>query len=262
MTDWHNTLRLLIKIGESASLIVLGVMWGRKTNLGLVFRPLLGYLLCDISINIIGVYARRVLHNNIFTFHLSTLCDVTWLTLIFIYLASDKTKPWLKLGWLFFMISAVVSAAWVDGLSVNMNVLSRTVGNSFLVFMAFRQLSQMVSREYLLPPTESPVFIFCITVTIYYSSSLLVFIGQDLPRYGWHVSTDTAIDTVYFTRLFTSFYPFLRAIEFGLLLHLITLFPLGVTPRRALPRWLRFRIGWRPPTKTWRYRVLPPHLVG
>ncbi|OWP63351.1 hypothetical protein CDA63_09080 [Hymenobacter amundsenii] len=58
------------------------------------------------------------------------------------------------------------------------------------------------------------------------------------------------------------FYPFLRAIQFGLLLHLITLFPLGVAPRRALPRWLRFQLGWRPPSKTWRYRVLPPHLVG
>ena len=55
--------------------------------------------------------------------------------------------------------------------------------------MAFRQLAQMVRREYLLPPTESPVFIFCVTVAIYYSSSLPVFIGQDLPRYGWHSSS-------------------------------------------------------------------------
>ncbi|RFP65173.1 hypothetical protein D0N36_09910 [Hymenobacter lapidiphilus] len=99
-------------------------------------------------------------------------------------------------------------------------------------------------------------------VAIYYSSSLLVFIGQDLPRFGWLGISATDFNESYILLTIILFYPFLRAIQFGILLHLITLFPMGVTPRHALPRWLRFRLGWRPPTKNWRYRVLPPHLVG
>ena len=143
-----------------------------------------------------------------------------------------------------------------------MNTISRLVGNGFLISMAFRQLSQMVRREYLLPPAESPAFVFCIMVAIYYSSSLPVFIGQDLARYGLFKDSGIDVSTSSFITLVTSSYPLLRVIQFGLLLHLITLFPMGVTPRRALPWWLRFRIGWRPPGKAWRYRVLPPHLVG
>lgn len=237
-------------------------MWGRKTRLGPVFRPLIGYLICDTSVYIIGVYANRVLHNNIFNFHVSTFSDVTWLTLLFIHLASGKTKIWLKMGWLLFLASAITSALWVDGLTVNMNVLSRTVGNTFLILMAFRQLSQMIHHEYLIPPFESPVFLFCIAVAIYYSSSLAVFIGQDLPRFGWLGISVADFNARYIQNTIILFYPFLRAIHFGLLLHLIMLFPMGVTPRHALPRWLRFRLGWRPPAKNWRYRVLPPHLVG
>ncbi|SET72781.1 hypothetical protein [Hymenobacter actinosclerus] len=262
MADWQSTINLLLRIGESASLLLLGVIWGRKTNLGSAFRPLLGYLASDALIYVIDFFGRKILHNNIFIFQLSTFCDVTWLTLIFINLASNKTNKWLITGWLIFFFSTVVSIVWVDGITTNMNTLSRAVGNTFLVFMAFRQLSQMIRHEYLFPPFKSPPFVFCTIVAIYYSSSLPIFLGQDLPRYGWLISSDIVLNTKYFIRTISWFYPFLRAIQFGLLLHLITLFPMGVTPRHALPRWLRFRLGWRPPTKNWRYRVLPPHLVG
>ena len=263
MADWQSTISLFLSIGKSASVLLLGIMWGRKTDFGVVFRPLLAYLVSDAAIYVLDFFAKKILHNNNFIFHLSTFFDVTWLTLIFVNLSSDSTRNWLKLGWTIFFTNVVISAFWVDKLTNNMNTLSRLVGNAFLVFMAFRQLSQMVYREHLLPPAESPAFILCITVAIYYSSSLLVFIGQDLPRYGWLSSLGNSFNM---ERLLINaavwFYPFLRAIQFGLLLHLITLFPMGVTPRHALPQWLRFRLGWRPPTKNWRYRVLPPHLVG
>ena len=97
---------------------------------------------------------------------------------------------------------------------------------------------------------------------LYYSCSFLVLISQDLPRYEWFTNLNIPISEADFTRFTLIPYPFLRAIQFGLLLRLITLFPMGIAPRHALPRWLRFRLGWRPPTKNWRYRVLPPHLVG
>ncbi|MBT9395290.1 hypothetical protein KLP40_19140 [Hymenobacter sp. NST-14] len=260
--DWQSITDLLLSTGKSTSVLLLGIIWGRKINFGFIFRPLLTYLVCDAALYILDAIARKIFHNNIFNFHLSTFLDVTWLTLIFIHLASEKAKKLLKISWLMFFFSAVASALWIDGLTANMNTLSRMVGNSFLVFMAFRQLTQMVHREHLLPPAESPAFILCIAVAIYYSSSLLVFIGQDLPRYGWLSGSENNFSEQYIVRTLLEFYPFLRAIQFGLLLHLITLFPMGITPRHALPRWLRFRVGWRPPTKTWHYRVLPPHLVG
>ncbi|SDY07752.1 hypothetical protein [Hymenobacter psychrophilus] len=259
---WYSGISLFLHIGESISLLVLGTMWARRTKVTPVFRPLVAYLWCDSFFYVFNTFAKKVLHNNIFGFHISTFSDVTWLTVIFISLASDSTKNWLKTGWLLFFASAIISAIWVDGFITNINTLSRTVGNCFLVFMAFRQLNQMIRHDYLIPPFQSPVFIFCFIVGIYYSSSLLMFIGQDLSRYSWLSNSIIHFDQKYNGISALWFYPFLRALQFGLLLHLITLFPMGVTPRHALPRWLRFRLGWRPPTKNWRYRVLPLHLVG
>lgn len=119
-----------------------------------------------------------------------------------------------------------------------------------------------MQNDYLISFSKSRGFAFSVMVLLYYSSSFLVIIAQDLPRYEWFRDLHLLISEEDIIRFTLVPYPFLRAIQFGLLLHLITLFPIGVTPRHALPRWLRFRLGWRPPTKNWRYRVLPPHLVG
>ena len=205
---------------------------------------------------------KRYFHNNIPSFHISTISDVTWLTIIFFHVASKESKIWITLGYILFLISALASALWIDGFFVNMNTFSRIIGNSFLVGLALRQIIQMTRHDYLLPPEKNPYFIFCTMVITYYACSLLVIISQALPRYTQFYSLEFHLTESDFTYFPLIPYPFLRAIQLGLLLHLITLFPMGVTPRRALPQWLRFRLGWRPPSKTWTYRVLPPHLVG
>ncbi|WP_157541417.1 hypothetical protein [Hymenobacter aerophilus] len=259
---WLSSVVPLLRMGENISVILLGIVWARKIKFSPAFQPFVYYLAGDAFLYILGAFARKVLHNNIFIFHLSTFSDVVWLSIVFIHLASNKAKPWLRGSLLVFVAVAFASAFWLDGLLLNINITSRFFGNIFLCFMALRQLSQMFHNNYFIHPFKTPEFVFSIAILIYYSCSLLVIVGQDLLRYEWFRNLNPALTEAELGRFVLLPYPLLRAIQFGLLLHLITLFPMGVTPRHALPRWLRFRLGWRPPTKNWRYRVLPPHLVG
>lgn len=261
MSPWLSLVNLLIGISKGFSVSLLGYIWGHKTRIPGVLRPLLWYVVLDAAMYVLGVAGSRLFRNNVPSFHLSTFSDVTCLTLLFVRLASPAAKSWLRAGWVIFAGSAVVSALWVDGLLTNINTLSRGVGNLFLVGMALRQLMQMASDRRTLPPLRNPTLLLCIMVLLYYSCATLVIIGQDLPRYSWFKSSYTAAPGASFTVLTLLPYPFLRVIQLGVLLRLFALLPQGVRPRRALPRWLRFRLGWRPPTEPPLYRVLPAHLV-
>ncbi|MBX0292011.1 hypothetical protein K3G63_16285 [Hymenobacter sp. HSC-4F20] len=261
MSPWLSLINLFIGISKGFSVILLGYLWGRKTRIPGVLRPLLWYVVFDAAIYVLGVAGSRLYHNNVPGFHLSTFSDVTCLTLLFVRLASPRVRPWLRVGWVGFVGSALVSALWVDGLCTNINTLSRGVGNLFLVGMALRQLMQMSSYKRTLPPMRNPEMLLCVMVLLYYSCSTLVIIGQDLPRYSWFKSSYTSAPGASFTILTLLPYPFLRAIQAGVLVRLFALLPQGVRPRRALPRWLRFRLGWRPPTEPPQYRVLPAYLI-
>ncbi|GAB3288655.1 hypothetical protein [Hymenobacter tenuis] len=265
MTPFLSFFDLLIRIGKGDSVILLGILWGFNTQLPAALRPLRWYIFWDALLYVLGVYGSRMHRNNVPTFHFSTLCDVTCLALIYLHLSPKKDKKLLIIGWLLFIVSAIISAIWTDGLVTNINTLSRFIGNSFLVFIALRHMMSLAITTPTLRPLHNPEIVLSSMVVIYYSCTTLVIIAQDLPRYAL-LPQFSLLSKMYtpshtFATLSLLPYPFLRAIRLGLLIYLINLFPLGVRPRRALPRWLRFRVGWRPPTEPPQYRILPAHLV-
>ncbi|UPL49950.1 hypothetical protein [Hymenobacter sublimis] len=231
---------------------------GRKEFIPNSFRPLFYYFILDELCVIIDAACRRILHNNSPAFHISTVFDVTMLCIVFnsIY---TKRKYIIKLAWLLFIIVEVVSACTVDPFLTSINIIGRFTGNSLLALLALVHAWQLKPTTHTYPE-KNPELVFSSLVLLYYTSTVLLITAQELYQRGWFTGF-TSLSDVQFELLSLALYPPIRIMQIALVCYLLYLFPGRRSVRQGLPRWLRFRLGWRPPTEPPQYRVLSEHLI-
>lgn len=202
------------------------------------------YLIGDMVCLFVDMFGRAVLHNNGSVYHLSTAFDVTTLCWFFGGLLPSKPREILGWCWAGFALTAFVDALWLDPFLSSINVVSRIAGNSLLTMLAMYHVWNLQPAG---PPEKNPELVLGAMVLLYYPCSTLVFIVQELlpadisARFPGNSATISSM----------LLYPPLRVLQVGLLIYLISILPGGPAPRRALPKWLRFRIGKRP-------TLLPP----
>ena len=241
------------------SIIPLGIILSRKPAFPFELRLFPYYIITDVILIILDVIGKRNFHNNVPIFHISTLFDVSFIAFIYIRILPRKAKNIILYAWIVFLIIWLTCGLTIDYFFENLNTCSRIFGNGLAVSLAIYHIMNILSYNKNKDNKESTL-LFSLSVFLYYSCSTTAILFQDLPRYEifrgiFHPGENFQIVS-------TIAYPILRSVQIALIVQMLLVLPSHITPRKALPKWLRFRLGWRPPTEPPQYRVLPAHLVG
>lgn len=218
-------------------------------------RPIFFYLIFDIIVLALDIVGRVIYHNNSFAYHISTFFDVTTLCWFFIIVSPTNRHTIIIYSWLIFAAVAFVDALWLDQFMTHINIISRMTGNTLLTVLALHHVWNLKPSVL---PERNPKLIVCAMILIYYTCTTFMFVVQELIPPDLLAGLSARKLGAYSMLL----YPLVRTIQVGLLIHLLSILQSFPSPRRALPRWLRFRVGWRPPVHPYHYRILPPHLAG
>lgn len=241
-------------------MIPFGVILSHRPTFPFKLRLLLYYISTDVLLVALDTIARRHFHNNVPIFHLSTLFDITFIVFTYNRILTIRNKNIIPIIWIVFIFVWLISGLTIDYYLTNLNTVSKVFGNCIVVTLSIVHImhtfSDRTNNKY-----REAYLTFSILVFIYYSCSIPTILLQDLYRYEMFKGIFLPIKNST-TILTTIPYPFVRAIQSALLVRILLLLPTHITPRNALPKWLRFRVGWRPPTEPPQYRVLPAHLVG
>ncbi|MBB4600731.1 hypothetical protein HNQ93_001908 [Hymenobacter luteus] len=235
----------LILISELFFILPLAVGLNRIGSMPKAFRLTYSFILAIAATWVLGMIGEKVARNNLFIFHYYSLFEFTFYLLAFQQLQLFKKLYFYVLGGVFSLVF-LLDALFLGGITKDINLYSNTFGNIILLALSLFSLYK-ISENISSPLQSKATFWFSIAVLFYTSSSTLLYITVAL-----FPSND---DDLF------AYFPFINFIYMGLLTRMYLCFALSISPRQALPRWLRFRIGWRPPTEPPHYRVLPPHLV-
>lgn len=239
MTEYLSSLVALIRISTILTVVPFAIYTGRNPLHQRSFRPVYFYLAGDVVCLFIDMFGRVILHNNGSVYHISTASDVTTLCWLFGSLLPQKQRRIIGWSWAVFALIAIGDALWLDPFMSSINVISRITGNSLLTILAMYHVWNLRPS---VRPEKNPELVLGAMVLLYYPCSTLVFIVQEL------LPTDLVVRFPGNSAIISSMllYPPLRVLQVGLLIYLISILPGGPAPRRALPKWLRFRIGKRP----------------
>lgn len=235
----------LILISELFFILPLAVGLNRIGNMPKAFRLTYSFILAITATWVLGMIGERVARNNLFIFHYYSFFEFSFYLLAFQQLLQLRKLYFYLLG-ISFGAVFLLDALFLNGITKDINLYSNTFGNIILLTLSLFSLYR-ISENITIPLHSKASFWFSIAVLFYTSSSTLLYIMAALYP---SKSNDLFI-----------YFPFINLIYMGLLTRMYLCFALSTVPRRALPRWLRFRLGWRPPTQPPQYRVLPSHLI-
>lgn len=236
----------IILLSELLFILPLAVGMTRKKSSENPFPLVYRFIISVAILWTVGAIAERTIRNNFFTFYFYTLFQFIFYSFIFKKLLHINIKLYI-IVFLSFAIIFILDTFYFNNITNSINSISNTYANTILVTFSIISLYK-ISNNLNYNMQREASFWFSIAVLFYTTTTTLLYIIAN-----YHPSVRP---TAFLT------FPVINLIYMGLLTRMFLCFPLGIPPRRALPRWLRFRLGWRPPTKNWRYRVLPPHLVG
>jgi hypothetical protein len=260
MAGWFEACAsLLTKATAMLTLIPLGIILSRKPIFPYELRLIPYYLGADVFLVVLNRIGKSHFHNNVPIFHFSTLFDVSFIVFTYIRIFPKSKKNILLIIWGCFLVVWLISGLTIDYFLKDLNTVSKIIGNGFIVSLAIYHIMQMFSIDKSNRNKEA-LLTFSLFVFIYYSCSPTAILFQDLPRY--QIFKDVFKHSKSFQTIATSPYPIVRLVQIGLIIRMLAFLPSPISPRQALPKWLRFRLGWRPPTEPPKYHLLPAHLVG
>ena len=215
---------------------------GRDNPYALVYK----FLVSIAILWTVGIIAERTIRNNFFTFYFYTLFEFIFYSLIFKRTLRINTRFFTAI-FISFLVVFILDTFYLNNITNSINSFSNTYANIILITLSIVSLYRISSTLNHNMQHEAS-FWFSVAVLFYTNTTTLLYIVAN-----YHPAVRPMAFLIF---------PAINLVYMGLLTRMFLCFPLRIIPRHALPRWLRFRIGWRPPTKTWKYRVLPPHLVG
>jgi hypothetical protein len=260
MAGWFEACaHLLTRATAMLTLVPLGIILCRKPTFPYELKLIPYYLGADVFLVVLDRVGKSYFRNNVPIFHFSTLFDVTFIAFTYIRIFPKRRESILLIIWVCFLIIWLVSGLTIDFFLKDLNTISKVFGNGFIVCLAIYHIMQMFSIDKSTKNKEA-LLTFSLFVFIYYICSPTAILFQDLPRY--EIFKDVFHQSKSFQIIANSPYPIVRLVQIALIVRMLALLPSPIKPRKSLPKWLRFRLGWRPPTEPPQYRVLPAHLVG
>ena len=226
----------LILGAEAFALVPFAVAFSRRRYLPYEFRPIFYYTIFLLFIWQLGWYGRVYLHNNVFCFHLTTILQISFLSLAYYRLIPHKFfRIFLKITYYLFLLIALTDALYLHGFMTDANLYARVLGNLLVVSFALFHIF-LLTNQIELPVEKRPEFLLAVAVIFYYSIPLISnFINSYLENHAYENSLKSLN---YITTL-----PFVLSswVAMTLLSFMFMRFPLDYSPREALPEWLRWR---------------------
>ncbi|GAB3839321.1 hypothetical protein [Hymenobacter jeollabukensis] len=179
-TAWLQTTRtvLILVSGFGVWIPLLIGLW-RWRSLSLPAKIIVGYFGFWAVEAVVDQWSRKVLHNNIYLYHLSVLVE-TWL-LGWAYYHSYDLKPvrraMLPVA-LAFTLLAIADACWIAGLD-HLNVVTRAVQVMIMLSLVLLYFEQWVRDMRLDNPWHNLMFLVSVGLAIYYAGSVMSYLLID-----------------------------------------------------------------------------------
>lgn len=250
---------MLTRTTALLTVIPLGIMLYRRPAFPFELRLIPYYISADVFLVFCDRLGKSYFRNNLPVFHFSTLFDITFIVFTYIRIFPVSRKNIVTTLWFIFLITWIISALTIDNMFEYLNTTSRIFGNTLAVVLSISHIMDTFSDNKKHGNRASASLIFSLFIFTYYSCSTTPILFQDLPRYNIFKSVFQPGPR--FQLIALSPYIVVRLVQIALIVKMLVILPSHITPRKALPKWLRFRLGWRPPTEPPQYRVLPAHLV-
>jgi len=231
---WARILHSLTLGAEAFALAPFATALIRRRHIPYGFRPIYYYTISLLAIWQLGWYGRVFLHNNLFCFHLTTLFQVSFLSLAYYQLIPRQAfRVATAILYGLFLLLALADAFYFHPFMTATNLYARSFGNLLLIGYALYHILLLTNQLH--PAIEKrPEFLLAVAVIFYYSTPLVVTFIQAYLNGGQYPDS-----FVYLTLL-----PFVLSawVTMTLLSLMFTRFELNYSPREALPAWLR---RWR-----------------
>ncbi|UOQ76502.1 hypothetical protein MUN84_18455 [Hymenobacter sp. 5516J-16] len=251
--DTSASLQVLNRALEAAPLVTFACAQVRRHHLPAAFRPVYYYVGIKALFYFLDMFSRLVFRNNVYLYHAGTVVLVCCLLQTYRQLLPGRFHPFIKAGLLVFLVVALLDAAVLNGLFTDVNTYSQAWGCAMLLALAIWHVLYLTRGAQQHPLETQPEFFLSTAVLVYCSSSIVSYVAINIIYHaGYDVATLIRLDT-----LLSAPDMLLMAVQMGLLAWMFQLFPLSVSPRRALPHWLHYS-RWHPR----RYRLLGRPLVG
>lgn len=228
---------------EAFALAPFAVALSRRRHIPYGFRPVFYYTIGLIAIWQLGWYGRVYLHNNLFCFHLTTVLQISFLSLAYYRLIPRPAfRTTVKILYSLFLLIALADAVYWHGLMTAQNLYARSFGNLMVIGFALYHILLLTNQVHL-TIEKRPEFLLAVAVIFYYSTPLIINFIQDYVTYRYPAMSLRVLTLI----------PFVVSawITMTLLALMFTRFELDHSPREALPKWLRW------PRKRRARRVLP-----
>ncbi|GAB2778767.1 rhodanese-related sulfurtransferase [Hymenobacter luteus] len=241
MDNWA-TLHVLNRALEAAPLGTFACAWVRRHHLPPAFRAVYYYVGIEALFYVLDMFSRLVFRNNVYLYHADTVVLVCCLLGAYRRLLPQRLHRAMGAGLLLFLGVALLDAAVLNGLFTDVNTYSQAFGCALLLALAIWHVLHLTRGSAQGSPLEKqPEFFLSTAVLVYCSSSVVSAVALNIIYHaGYDVATVIRLDT-----LLSVPDMLLMATQMGLLAWMFQLFPLSVSPRRALPHWLHYS-RWHP----------------
>jgi hypothetical protein len=126
---------------------------------------------------VVDLWSRRVLHTNIYLFHVSVLVETLLLGWAYYQVLNlqlvRRIMPWV--GVLFTLV-ALADAFWINGLNQD-NTVARVVQVPLVLIMVLLYFEQWIRELHSGSPWRNFMFIVNVALVIYYTSSVVSYLN-------------------------------------------------------------------------------------
>ncbi|MBC6608984.1 hypothetical protein H8B13_19350 [Hymenobacter sp. BT188] len=233
----HHINRIL----EAAPILPFACACLRRQHIPYRFRLVFYYVAAKVVLFPMDTLSRITIRNNVYLFHLSTVLMLVLLAGTYQrLLPAGRMQQLIRLSIGVFLIVALLDATVLNGFTTDVNSYAQALGCTILVTLAIIHVVYL-TRSLPFELEKHPEFFFSVAILVYCSCSVVTYAAINIIYSAEYYDRATIIrlDT-----LLSSPDTFLAAVHMALLAWMFHFFPLSVSARGALPRWLHYS-SWR-----------------
>ncbi|GAB2468985.1 hypothetical protein GCM10011375_29500 [Hymenobacter qilianensis] len=239
--DAWVVVHLINRVLEAAPILPFACACLRRQHIPYRFRLVFYYVAAKVVLFPMDTLSRITIRNNVYLFHLSTVLMVVLLAGTYQrLLPAGRVHQLIRLSIGMFLVVALLDATVLNGFITDVNSYAQALGCTILVTLALLHVVYL-TRSSPFELEKQPEFFFSVAILVYCSCSVVTYAAINIIYSAeyYDVATIIRLDT-----LLSSPDTFLAAVHMALFAWMFRFFPISVSARAALPRWLHYS-SWR-----------------